>query len=252
MRTKLAILSLAALAVAIACCTACGRAASADGPETALELRSYEVPEAYRNEIKAQLRYVLQGSEASQVGRVAEGTGNRLIVLAPAEIHEGLRSLLHDLEGAGPVPPPPQVRLTYWLVMGWPAPAEAATGRPFIVSGPAGLREIEPALAGIAEAQGPTEFRLLERMEIVSTGQDWARARGRLAGVGQRTAVNGEAVVAELDISLGRQSLATEVVIRPGQHLVLGQTGATDEASRAFGDGRAGDVTLYYVVAADF
>jgi len=252
MKTRLVIRWVATLGVAMLCLAACGRPAPTDSATAGLELRTYEVPEGYKNEITARLRYLLQGTEESPVGRVTEGAGGRLIVLAPPLIHEGLQSLIRDMKGLGPVPPPPQVRLTYWLVMGWPAATGTAANRPFIVSGPAGLQEIEPALAGIAETQGPTEFRLLERMEIVSTGQDWARARGRLAGVGQRTAVSGEAVVAELDISLGRQSLATEVVIRPGQRLVLGQTGAAEEVVKVFADGRAGDVTLYYVVAADF
>lgn len=252
MMKKIATWNAVALAVAVLSVAACGGSGQAGEQAAGVELRSYEVPEGYKEEIRGQLRYVLQGSEESAVGRVAEGVGNSLIVVAPPGIHEGLQALVRDLEGLGPVAPPSQARLTYWLIAGRPAEADATSGRPFVVTGTAGLSAIEPVLAGIAEAQGATSFRLLERIELVSTGHDWARARGRVAGVAQRAAVSGDTVVAEVDISTGRQQLATEVAIGRGQHLVLGQAGASEETLRPFGEAGGVDVTLYYVVAADF
>ena len=253
MMRKIATWKAMALAVAVLSAVACGAPGPAGEQAAPVELRTYEVPEGYKSEITGQLRYVLQGSEESAVGRVVEGAGSSLIVVAPPGIHEGLQTLVRDLQDLGPVPAPSQVRLTYWLVVGWPATTSATSDRSFLVTGPAGLGQIEPVLAGIAEAQEPTEFRLLERIEIVSTGHDWARARGRVAEVAQRTAVSGETAVANLNVSLGgRQSLATEVLIQRGQHLVLGQALATDELLRSFGEAWGANVTLYYVVAADF
>jgi len=250
MKRDLAFWFLAALVAGILCLTSCGVFGETGDSSDRVELRTYQVPEGHKDELRAQLRYVLRSNTDQPIGSVSSDTGNRLIVVAPPGIHEGLAEFVSQIEELGPAEAPSQVRLTYWLVLGRSAPADP--GRPFEVSGPAGMKEIEPVLAGIATAQGPTEFRLLERMQLASSGQDWARTRGRVAGIGQRAAVSGDVVVAEVDVSLGRQQLQTEVVLRRDQHLVLGQAGAEDETVReAFGQG-ATDVTLYYVVAADF
>jgi hypothetical protein len=243
-----------AIAALVLSTPACNRSGKAADQAAAVELRTYEVPEGYKNEIASQLRYVLQGSEESAVGRVIPGTGNRLVVVAPPGIHEGLRSLVREMADLGPVPPPSQARLTYWVVSGRPAGAGAAVDRPFVTTGPAGLDRIETALAGIAEAQGPTEFRLLERLEILSTGHDWARAFGQVVRVRQRVAVSGETVVAEVNIDLAGVSLGieTEVVIGRGQFLVLGQGGVPHTHLRETQELQSPEVTLYYVVAADF
>jgi len=254
MMRKLAIWNVAALAVAILSTAACGAPGGAGEQAAGVELRSYEVPEGYKNELASQLRYVLQGSEESAVGRVIGGTGNNLIVVAPPGIHDGVKALLRDLEEMGPASPPTQARLTYWVVSGRPTGAGGTAGRPFVTTGPAGLDQIEPALAGIAEAQGPTEFRLLERLEILSTGHDWAQAYGQVVRVRQRATVSGESVVADVEVNLGGASLGveTEVVIRPGQYLVLGQAGVPYTHMRETKELQAPDVSLYYVVAADF
>jgi hypothetical protein len=232
----------------------CKSPGETEDPTAAVELRTYEVPEGYKNELASQLRYVLQGSEESAVGRVIEGTGNRLVVVAPPGIHEGLRSMVRELADLPPVPAPSQARLTYWVVSGRPTEASATSDRPFVTTGPAGLHQIEPVLAGIAETQGPTEFRLLERIELVSTGHDRAAAYGQVVRVTQRVAVSGETVVAQVDVNLAGVTIGveTEVVIRRGQYLVLGQGGVPHTHTRETKELQGPDVTLYYVVAADF
>jgi hypothetical protein len=226
-------------------------------------LRSYDVPEGQKNQIARLLHSVLNPSEDQSVGRVVPGTGNNLLVIAPAGIHEGLADMMRGLENMDPAPPPPQVKMTYWFVLGRPLRPAEVSDRPVRVVGTAGLDEISPALDGIVEAQGPTEFQLVEQLQLVSSGAGRTSARGTVCSLEQQTSVSGGMVVAELMIAVGYHSpsrLTTEVALESGHLLVLGQTGVrSDQLSphnpiRVDG-GRAESrqtFTLYYIIEADF
>ena len=141
-----------------------------------VELRVYRVPVERQDELFGMLRQALGVESANEIGRAAKGLNGSLLVTAPARIHEGLEEVLSADLGAAPVVRP--VTLTYWFLVGRPFnPAEG--NPPFAVAGQQ-VPVLEPVLGQIADAQGPTEFALLEQLQLSSLDNEYAVAQGRL------------------------------------------------------------------------
>ena len=250
MRRSLALGLLAALAIGVGWLACRLPAAAAAEPER-VELRVYDVPKGYENEAQRMLGNALLSGD-KPIGRVDVGPGGKLVVVAPRPIHDGVQRFMEDLRSLDtPLPSPQSVSLTYWLVVGRPrrggGPGEVA-----LRGGDSG--EVAPALQQIVASQGPTEFSLLERARLSSTdNREWARTRGSHATIAQRTTTAEGKVMAELNIEVsGGNSVTTQVILEPGQFLVLGQTGyAVWRNDAAFDSPSPRDpVTLYYVVVA--
>lgn len=218
-------------------------------PAEPIELQTYKVPPDYQEEIKMMLRSALE-SDANRVGRVTAGPAGTILVVAPARIQSGVRAILDDLKGleTPPLPPAP-VKLSYWFLVG--RPMDPSRG-PFAFRGVSAPMKIEPALQKIVDAQGPTEFALVEQLELTSL--DRAQIGGSSFRVDQRTSRAGDKVVAELSIGLlqGGNRFQSQVMLEPNQVVVLAQSGFDGKARAVFPDlANETVVTLYYVMVAD-
>lgn len=227
------IASLAAAALLLACSTP---GVAEDAPE--VELRTYSVPHGFENEVRSMLRTAL-GTDESRVGRASLGPAGKLLVVAPPGVQEGVAELIRELaelESAPPTPVP--VTMTFWLIVGDPSVTlDADSG--YSVKG-RGLDDIAPALEQISQTQGAQEFELLERLRLSSTGDDWARVRGLHAQIEQRAAAVQDSIVADLRLLMRQYSLSTQVKLKPGQFVVLGQSGYEQD-----------QLALYYVITSD-
>jgi hypothetical protein len=227
----------------------------------AVELRVYSVPQAYHNDIRSTLRYALSGKRGDDsllVGRVTSGPNDTLVVTAPPKIHKGIEAFLDELAGMeSPAAPPSPISMTYWFIVGRPVdPAALAdrSGRQYLTTGKQSLANLAPALTQIASVQGPTEFRLLEQIQITSIGHDRTEARGKMAMVEQQaTRTEHDNIVGEIMLTFeGRNQMRTQVMLKPDQLLVLGQAGFDARQLEHFGRGQdIEDVTLYYVMTSN-
>jgi len=233
--------------VACVVLSSCGQRGAGEAAESeAVELQTYTVPPEYKNELHSMLRSALE-AEGNRVGRVTKGPGGTLLVVAPPRVQAGVRRILEGGFDAPPVATP--TKLTYWFLVGRPADSP---GQAFSVTGGRGLTELEPVLLQIATAQGPTEFALLEQIELTSMNQERAQTSGRFARVMQRATRRGQQVVADVEIGLGSNSFSSQVMLEGEQFLVLGQAGYAGRQSEVFADAGVGEaLTLYYVMAAD-
>ncbi|MDA1093539.1 MAG: hypothetical protein O3A25_09775 [Acidobacteria bacterium] len=221
-----------------------------------VELRSYEVPAESKAELIRMLQAAL-GSGETRTGRVSEGPGGALVVVAPARIQNGIGEMLERGFTTTQTSPSP-VKLTYWLLVA--RPMETGDQRPsFAVAGPRRLTHLEPVMSELVAGQGSAEFALLEEIQVLSMVQDPGRAAGKMAEVEQTVIQAGDQMVALVSISvLPKYSFASQVSLRAGQYLVVGQVGMDGRllgpglGFDPFPDSNAGDpLTLYYVMMAE-
>ena len=225
-----------------------------------MEVRTYEVPEAYQDDLRGMLQSALRpvGDNPNPMGRVINGPGSTLLVTAPARLQAGIEQVLSRDLDERPVSRP--VSLTYWILVGRPRDS-SQSAQPFSVVGGA-IPQLEPVLAQIANAEGSRDFALLEQVQLTSVNQGPANATGQFFSVRQQTARSGEKVVVSVNIdgwgtafrgTMGPPpGLESRVVLEVGQFLVLGRTGFGGTLPDAFPDSGGGnDLTLYYVMTAE-
>jgi hypothetical protein len=178
-----------------------------------------------------------------------------MLVVAPPRIQTGIRQMLDA--GFDALPPESPVKVTYWLLVG--RPVETGDGpASFSVAGTRRLDRLEPVMSQLVSSQGSSEFALLEEIQVLSMVQDQGSATGELARVEQTVTQAGEQVVAQVSIGHGQSSFRSQVSLRPGQYLVVGQAGFSQEGVFGrpdfdlFAETDAGDdLTLYYVMMAE-
>jgi hypothetical protein len=234
-------LLIAVLAVGlVARCGASPAATDAAGTTSeTVELRTYSVPAGYESQVPSMLRAALGGEG---MGRVSVGPTGTILVLALPSVQRGVEAFLAELDQAGAPPPGPRpVLLSYWIVLGVAAP-QASESR---IAGDPALGEVEHALGEIVRAQGPQRFKLLERIQLTSVGDEWAQASGNQVRVRQRATHIGDVVLSDIQINLHGHQLETQVKLQPEQVAVLAQTGVGDWARSS--EFRAENV--YYIVA---
>jgi hypothetical protein len=213
-----------------------------------VELRTYSVPAQQQEEIRRMLRSALE-SEGNRVGRVSAGPSGTVLVVAPPRIQRGVEAILGDLKKLeSPPPQPAPVKIVYWILVGRPL---ASASAPFTFTGGRPPGAIEPVLREIATAQGPTEFAMLEQLEV--TSMERAEIGGHAFRVHQRTTRAGDRVVADVSIAFlrGGNKFDSRVVLDPKRVVVLAQSGYDGKAGRIFDAESDANVTLYYVMAAD-
>jgi len=212
------------------------------------ELRTYQVPQEYQQDLRDMLQSALLGTGDARIGRVTNGPGGTLLVVAPARIQAGIQQILDTGFEAPPASSP--IRLTYWFLVG--RPVEPAQAEPFSMAGRSRVPQLEPVLRQIAAAQGPTEFTLLEEIQLTLMSQNRAETRSRVGRVEQYAVRIGEQVVVDVEITYTRNLFLSRVSLKTGQYLVLGQAGFGGDAVDAFPDATDEDVlTLYCVMAVD-
>ncbi len=209
-------------------------------------LRAYEVAPPHQERTRSMLVGLLQRGE-NEKGRVVRGPGNQLVVLAPASVHEGIQTLLQDLESAQELPPPTALNLEYWIVLG------TSASKPTI---PTPLHELSDTLQTLQKTQGPMEFKLLEKVSLGSLDSEFARINGRWVEVEQLASLGPRGVTADLTIKIIDNKLQTRVQLQPQQIAALAQTNF-DFALVQRILGKTGEIqptpreyTLYYIVRA--
>ncbi len=105
--------------------TGCGVQVPAD-PPAPVELRAYQVPPEYQEELRGMLQGAMILGEDEVLGRVTNGPGGTLVVAAPGRIQDGIEQILGSGFEAPAIPTP--VRLTYWFLAGRALDPGQATG----------------------------------------------------------------------------------------------------------------------------
>jgi hypothetical protein len=203
------------------------------GSPPATYLRSYDV----RPELAAEIRNALAPALTPyQVGIAPNG---QLLVAAPPAFQKGVEEFLKQVAARKPSATP-SIRIEAWFVT-------ASPGQPD--DSPA-LKEIEPALRALSQSKGPTRFELFEQLSTQARSGDQfsevqgAHARMVVSASVLRDSQDHSVVAAQLKLrsNQGPQSLTANTELRPGELLVLGQSGISDKGSS--------DRQLYYIVRA--
>lgn len=184
-----------------------------------LRLASYEVPKNQGSQVQQILARVFSGVKDKVAARAALSPDGQLVVVAPEGIHGGVKKLIEKMAKRKP-PQPASAEITYWLVVGRPAPKPSyATD----------LTRVKSALQAVTSSQGPMEFALLERLRLRTLADHHGRTRGTHADLRQTVSLVGGKVVGDLYISVngpkGESKLETRVVLDPSKELVLGEAG---------------------------
>ena len=200
-----------------------------------LVLMAYDVPAAHAAEIERVLSSAMprEGENSLPVGRVSMLPDGRLLVVAPHGIQHGVGALVAGLASRPAPPAPPTISMTYWLVIGKRSSKDAAT--------PVELREIDAALAAAVKADGPMEFRLVEKATVASLPDEHGELQGvEFSRIAQRGTIVGGKLLAELKIDpLNYGRVETRVQIEPGQLVLLAESGATKDGDRLYYIARA-------------
>jgi hypothetical protein len=184
-------------------------------------LKTYKVPGGHNHisEVESILTSLLYYTGDKKLGKVEAGPGGQLVVVAPARIHQGIAKLLDDINQLEPSGPPPTIEFTYWFVLGWQSNQPSKTSS---------FKEIAHALDLLANNQGPMEFRLLEKINVISISGHGTDFSGNLFRVMHTAAENNGKIVAELGIrkrGMKRTDINTRIWIESGKLLVLGESG---------------------------
>jgi hypothetical protein len=158
-------------------------------------------------------------------------------VVAPESVQVGVRRLIDQLNAAEPpLRTPANIRMDYWLVYGTRAEAPSES-----YPAPA----LSEALEAVQQAEGPMAFELFAHKVLTSVDEEDARISSRGLFIEQEASWNRASgiVTAEVGIDAeGGTGLRTDVRLRPGQVMVLGEVADT-----------RGDQpydSLYYVISA--
>lgn len=211
----------------------------------ATKIVTYEVPDIEVERVETMLRLLLRDE-----GSVTAGPPGRVVVAAPASLHEGVAELVAqtaESTSAGV----PDLDFRYWLLVGTPA-QEGAEDLPSVPE------RLAPVAREITEQHGPTTFKVLESRRLISRSGDTAESDSTVLRIRQKAAISGDGstIVAELRLrtfkprevfnqftgkplsagTTGKDDIETTLRIEPGQLVVL--------AERSGEDGRR----LFYVV----
>ena len=225
------------------------RAPQEPAREPRWELRSFEVPSAYREQVLRMLSELFN----TEKGRVRLGPDGRLVVFAPPGTASEIQSEVLTPLARTKAPRPETLLLTYWFVTARRAGPGAAPAHA------AALEEIAPALAQIERALGPADLALVERMRMRSADGRAAELEGRVFKVKQKASLAGDKVVGDLRIEARLEggkltALETRISLDPGQTAVVAEAGWPGpahglgaEAARRAQD--AGDSLVFVVQA---
>lgn len=205
--------------------------AEVKAPEQPMVMRSYDVPPQDAGRVAHILETLLMADgEGASPGRVVEGPGGSVVVMAPEGLQKDIGAFVQDLRAKDPATRPVRTaRVDYWLVVGRAA-KETHTGR---------VSELDDVLKAITATQGPHQFALRERLSLSSLEGALAESQGRWLRASQSVAsIENEAVVADLKLAMrGGPQLSTRLKLKPGQTAVLSQSGyPPNEGAALFDD----------------
>lgn len=215
----------AAAALAAGALAGCSQQAG-DPAQQAQAIEIYEVPPAQLQSVRKALQDVLGANGA---GAVSSSDG-RLVVMAPANTQESIAKVIGDLSqrpaDAAPANDTP-LRLRFWMIAG-------GTGQD---AGDPRLEPLRPALDEASRTLGLDGFTLEGFVEILaSPGRDFASQSNSLMVTGA-AGLTAAGIGIDIDVTMGDAGrwdggINTDVVLRPGQFLVLGTTDAPEGGMR--------------------
>ena len=218
------------LALALAGPTGCIPTSDTPKPEApdSVELRSYAIPSGYGDTMQSLLQRALRSGDGP-VGRVTEGPGNTILVLAPASVQAGVTALVDSLPDAPAAErKPAAIELRYWLVKGESADGGATHSRP---------PQLAEALTAIEQQHGsPLTFELVAGATLTSNEGDHARSKTGSAEFRHTASLvphSGE-VLAQIEIEIGDIDIETRVQLSAGQTVVLAQLGDFDDRNGVY------------------
>jgi hypothetical protein len=216
-------------------------------------IESYPVRPEIARELHSVLRAALASAskEGTPLARVSLLPNGQLLVTAPASVQKGVQRILAEVESKQPEATP-SIRFEAWLVKAKRGTQGEA----------ANLTEVQPALDAISKAQGaPLHFELLENLSTrTRTGADESLIQGSHAGMKlelatvRRNDKNEPIIAADLriwlstvELSIPGRAIKTLAELRPGELLVVGQSGLAEVATAA---PPGEEPQLYYIVRA--
>jgi hypothetical protein len=196
------------------------------------DLRTYDVPPQYQQEILEALSVVLNtpvnvpGMPSGRVQRLPSG---QIVVNASPETLDQVDQVLQAIR-ARPVPAAPRVELRYWAVLG----SRAAVTNP---PGTATPNALGPVLAELERLHGDLMFRVIGMAAVATDSGQNGEVKGTTLDVSQRVFVQGESLNASIrmnlrNVGLGTQTnevnvrgeIAVQTTLRRGEFVVLGQS----------------------------
>jgi hypothetical protein len=211
----------------------CGRAPHPSQSEE-LVLQSYPGGDQ-AEELAGKLSSMLKMGE-SRVGTASATSDGQVLVLAPRSVQAGLAEAIEAQQRDRGSERPREIVTTYWLVTAKPAVGEGSRGER--------LGVIQAVLDEVAAADGPQDFRLLERVELGQADGAWAQTISPKARIEQKASVSQGRIILwvrsrEGQASPQERSLETTLNLEDGQFVVVGQASFSAEGT-----------TLYTIVRA--
>jgi len=218
-------------------------------PEEGPVMRTYSV--------KPEVAFEIENAVTAAVRPYNAGVtrSGQLMVTAPPAYQRGVEQLLKEVAAHNPSAAP-SIRIETWFVT-------ASSGAP--VDSPA-LKEIEPALHALVQSKGPLHFELLEELSTqASSGLKSSVVMGQRSSMSVSASVLRDShdhpvVAAEISLHAsnpgggiggppisggapipGQPGILAQTQLRPGELLVLGQSGLSDKGT---------DRQLIYIVRA--
>jgi hypothetical protein len=209
-------------------------------PEEGVVMRTYAIRPELAIEIESAVNVAVKPYNASVT------RSGQLMVTAPPAYQRGVQELLKEVAAHNPATPP-SIRIEAWFVTASPGPH---------VDSPA-LKEIEPALHVLEQSKGPMRFDLLEELSMqTQSGQRSSEVSGERTTLSATVSVLRDSqdhpvVASQLKLGsksqdpmvrlVGTPGISAQTQLRPGELLVLGQSGLLDKGT---------DRQLYYIVRA--
>lgn len=232
----LRIAALLVLVILIASCQQHSDAPSEGSSPDQQVLRVYRAPSDQADEIGYSLKLLLSGREQDpNVGSAMAFPNGQIAVRAPASMHSNIESLIEQhIESKSETGR--QVRIRQWLI-------EGTTADRTVV--PDSLSFLEQELRDTAQAIGDMEFKRLETIEHVTTGQGNSRLSGKLLDTSMQSEISGDIVLLQLQVrTAATGSMSTNVRIESGQNLVFAQV-----EKDGSGDSPSGKIIVFAIQA---
>ena len=214
------------LAAAALLAPACGRLdANVPTHPEPLALRTFDVPEGYGPRLAEALNRAFPRQGDSRPAEATVGPDDRLLVVGPAAVLDGVEELVGALEVA-PIAAPRNIEMTYWFVRGIPEGTDRDRR----------LQPIASVIDALDEVDGPQSYALIATKRLTSLDGRRARVGDEQIDIGQIcSVVGGDQVVADLEITMDvdmhpDSRVETRLALQPGNAAVLARASARDEA----------------------
>jgi len=171
------------------------------------DLRTYDVPPQYQQEVFAALREVLN-VPTTEGGRVERLPSGQIVVNAEPEVLDQVEVILKAIREKGVVAAP-RVALRYWGVLG--APTQSAAAKNVGSPPPAALNAV---LSELRRVHGEVAFRVIGTAAVTTNSGQYGEVKGTTLDVEQTAYVQGDTLNANISMRLSGPAL-TEVASGP-------------------------------------